>query len=150
MKNSGESILIRPVLKSEQPIILELWLRSVTATHDFLTADDCRQLYQQLRDQWLDAVEIWVLEDSAQIVGFIGFDENRIEMLFIDPSFFGKGYGRQLIDFAKQRATELFLDVNEQNPNALAFYLKQGFEIIGRSETDSQGNPFPLLHLVYR
>lgn len=39
------------------------------------------------------------------------------------------------------------VDVNEQNPNATAFYLKHGFEMISRSKTDSEGNPYPILHL---
>ncbi|WP_392560565.1 GNAT family N-acetyltransferase [Orbus mooreae] len=150
MKSNSKSILIRPVVKSEHPILLELWSGSVSATHRFLTQNDIALLYQQLQAQWLDLVEIWVLEVSTEIVGFIGFDENRVEMLFIEPNHFRKGYGQQLINFAKQRSREIFLDVNEQNPQALAFYQKQGFQSIGRSETDSQGNPFPLLHLRYQ
>ena len=39
------------------------------------------------------------------------------------------------------------LDVNEQNLQALGFYLKQGFEVIGRSEVDGMGQPYPLLHM---
>jgi putative acetyltransferase len=39
------------------------------------------------------------------------------------------------------------VDVNEQNPDAITFYLKYGFKIISRSETDSEGNPYPILHL---
>jgi len=39
------------------------------------------------------------------------------------------------------------LDVNEQNPQALGFYLHEGFEVIGRSETDGLGQPYPLLHM---
>ena len=39
------------------------------------------------------------------------------------------------------------VDVNEQNPRALGFYLHEGFEVIGRSETDGLGQPYPLLHM---
>ncbi|MNN83835.1 putative N-acetyltransferase YjaB [compost metagenome] len=39
------------------------------------------------------------------------------------------------------------LDVNEQNAQALGFYLHQGFEVVGRSETDGMGQPYPLLHM---
>ncbi|RKS85110.1 putative acetyltransferase [Orbus hercynius] len=143
-------MVIRQALKSDHPDLLALWSRSVTVTHDFLTAQDIAHLYQGLQDQWLDAVQLWVLETSERIVGFIGFDDNKVEMLFIDDGYQGKGYGTQLIDFAKQRSGLLRLDVNEQNPQALAFYQQQGFTIEGYSETDFQGNPFPLLHLLYR
>ena len=37
------------------------------------------------------------------------------------------------------------LCVNEQNPQALDFYLHMGFQVRSRTETDEQGNPFPLL-----
>ena len=39
------------------------------------------------------------------------------------------------------------LDVNEQNPQALGFYFRQGFEVVGRSEQDGMGQPYPLLHM---
>jgi len=39
------------------------------------------------------------------------------------------------------------VDVNEQNPDAIKFYLAAGFTIVGRSPLDSGGRPFPLLHL---
>ena len=38
------------------------------------------------------------------------------------------------------------LDVNEQNPDAVDFYRRRGFEQVGRSPVDSDGRPFPLLH----
>ena len=41
----------------------------------------------------------------------------------------------------------LVVDVNEQNPQALQFYLAEGFQVVGRSELDGGGRPFPLLHL---
>jgi putative acetyltransferase len=39
------------------------------------------------------------------------------------------------------------VDVNEQNVGAVAFYRRIGFEVEGRSEVDSTGKPFPLLHM---
>jgi hypothetical protein len=41
----------------------------------------------------------------------------------------------------------VLVDVNEQNEQALGFYLRMGFEVEGRSELDSTGKPFPLLHM---
>ena len=39
------------------------------------------------------------------------------------------------------------MDVNEQNVSAAGFYAHRGFEVVGRSETDEAGRPYPLLHL---
>ena len=37
--------------------------------------------------------------------------------------------------------------MNEQNPQAIGFYLKMGFEVESRDELDGLGKPYPLLHL---
>ncbi|OAT26784.1 histone acetyltransferase [Buttiauxella ferragutiae ATCC 51602] len=80
-------------------------------------------------------------------MGFTGVSENRIEMLFVDAGQRGKGIGKLLLLHAidEQGADEL--DVNEQNPQAVTFYKKHGFETVGRSEVDGQGRPYPLLHM---
>ena len=90
--------------------------------------------------------KFYAITDSERMTGFIGLPSNLIEMLFIDDSCRGKGYGSALIDFAlKQGATKV--DVNEQNVSALNFYQARGFRIIGRDETDEAGRPYPILHL---
>lgn len=58
-----------------------------------------------------------------------------------------KGYGKQLIEFAIYHKHIFKVDVNEQNEKATSFYLNRGFDIVGRDETDPNGNPFPILHL---
>ncbi|TMD66902.1 MAG: GNAT family N-acetyltransferase [Chloroflexi bacterium] len=50
----------------------------------------------------------------------------------------------QLCDSERGATT---VDVNEQNDQALGFYLRMGFVVVGRSELDSNGKPYPLLHM---
>ena len=51
----------------------------------------------------------------------------------------------RIVAFARQGADSV--DVNEQNPQAVGFYLRMGFAVVGRSETDDADRPFPILHL---
>ena len=77
----------------------------------------------------------------------MGLSDELIEMLFVHPEEQGKGYGKQLIEFAIYHKHIFKVDVNEQNEKATSFYLNRGFDIVGRDETDPNGNPFPILHL---
>lgn len=102
----------------------------------------------QLRDIYLPAVELWVAVDAEDCpLGFVGLNENHVEMLFIEPGLRGKGIGRTLLDHARRSRSQMSVDVNEQNPDAVGFYLHYGFIQTGRSPLDGEGRPFPLLHL---
>ena len=50
----------------------------------------------------------------------------------------------------KRRGLRRTPAVNEQNPQAIGFYLRMGFEMVGRSAVDSLGKPYPLLHMRVR
>ncbi|MGA8135511.1 MAG: GNAT family N-acetyltransferase [Pseudomonas gingeri] len=96
----------------------------------------------------IPAVELWVAVDAKDCPqGFIGLNENHVEMLFIEPDLRGKGVGRALLDHARSSRSQMSVDVNEQNPEAAGFYLHYGFIQTGRSPLDGEGRPFPLLHL---
>ena len=129
--------------------LIELWERSVRATHTFLSEHDIVALRPEVR-KVLAVPGVWVMEDAKAPTGFMLLDGNRVEALFIDPEHQGQGLGTRLLDHARQQnpdAAELLVDVNEQNPDALAFYHARGFEVIRRSPVDDAGRPFPLLHL---
>jgi putative acetyltransferase len=133
---------------NDYPELIRVWEASVRATHDFLPDDYICLLREQMRKQYLDAVMLICCKDRHQrISGFAGVAAGRVEMLFVDPEYRSQGVGKQLLRYAIEHLNAEQLDVNEQNPQALGFYLKQGFEIIGRSETDGMGQPYPLLHL---
>ena len=140
-------LLLRPVRPDDTDALVDVWRGAVEATHDFLAPDDVRELETGLRDEYLAAVDVTVAEVDGRVVGFVGTDGHRVEMLFVDPDRHGRGIGRALLTEVGRAHPVLELDVNEQNPAALGFYRALGFEVTGRSETDGQGRPFPLLHL---
>lgn len=141
-------MIIRQATNADHPQLLNIWLRSVRATHHFLQESDIEALIPQLRDVYLPAVELWVAVDAQDLpLGFIGLNEKHVEMLFIEPDLRGKGIGRALLDHARSSRDEMSVDVNEQNPDAVGFYLHYGFVQTGRSPLDGEGRPFPLLHL---
>ena len=66
----------------------------------------------------------------------MGLSDELIEMLFVHPDEQGKGYGKQLMQYALHEKHIYKVDVNEQNEKAHRFYLHMGFQLIGRDETD--------------
>ncbi len=68
-------------------------------------------------------------------------------MLFIAPDFWGMGIGKELVLMAFRKFNIRYVDVNEQNPQAEGFYRHLGFRTFERTETDGQGNPFPILKM---
>ena len=142
-------MIIRQAIAADYPMLIDIWLRAVRATHHFLQASDIDALLPQLRDVYLPAVELWVAVDpDDKPLGFIGLNENHVEMLFIDPDRRGQGIGRALLDFCRDTRDTLSVDVNEQNPQAVGFYRHYGFVQTGRSPLDGEGRPFPLLHMA--
>ena len=144
------SVIHTPKLSDYQELT-RVWEASVRATHAFLPDSYIELLRNLVLTRSLDAVMLICTKDADQgITGFAGVAAGKIEMLFIDPDFRGQGLGKKLLNYAMQHLNADELDVNEQNPQALGFYFKQGFEVIGRSEVDGMGQPYPLLHMRLR
>ena len=123
-----------------------IWKRSVVATHTFLTEEAINEIESALIPDYFPYVDLYAVVDNDITAGFIGLNSDRIEMLFVDSDRLGRGYGVSPIAFARRNgATKV--DVNEQNPNALGFYLANGFEVTGRDDTDEAGRPYPILHM---
>ncbi|MCM1356301.1 MAG: GNAT family N-acetyltransferase [Staphylococcus sp.] len=128
--------------------LVEIWERSVRASHDFLSEDDIAGIRSKMASCYLPGVRLTAISPApaGKICGFIGITAGKIEMLFIDPDFQHSGFGSALLRFALGCGATL-VDVNEQNPHAMEFYLSHGFYIAGRDEKDDAGRPFPIIHL---
>ena len=140
---------IRRAIPTDRGVLVDIWLRSVRATHTFLSEEDIQSFLPLVRDYLASAEsEFWVLcSDSGEPVGFMGLSGSKMEALFLAPEFHGQGGGRRMVRHAQALKGELTVDVNEQNPAARQFYEACGFVVEGRSELDSDGRPFPLLHM---
>ena len=148
----GNSWVVQTPRSTDYTALSDVWEASVRATHDFLPSCYIDQLRARVEFSYLDAVILICCKDPAKhcIAGFAGVAAGKVEMLFIHPEYRGKGVGKRLLDHTIFELNAKQLDVNEQNRQAIGFYFNQGFEVVGRSEKDGLGHPYPLLHLRYK
>jgi len=130
-------------------ILIEIWEASVRGTHHFLKEEDI-VFFKSMMKEYLSAVNLFVIKDVTDICGFGGVCDDKLEMLFVHPAYTGRGLGKQLLLYAITKMNVTKVDVNEQNENAVGFYLHNGFEVADRSELDSSGKPYPILHLLLK
>ena len=138
---------LRPSHAFDGDAVVDLWRRAVDATHDFLSAEDRRAIDAEVVGFLPQAPLLLAVDAEDRPLGFMLLDGSHMEALFIDPEVHGQGIGRQLVEHALAQHSTLTTDVNAQNAQALGFYLRMGFVETGRSEVDSQGRPYPLIHL---
>jgi putative acetyltransferase len=138
---------IKPYEEKFREQILSVWERSVLATHDFLSPADFSSIKEIVHTIDFRAFDVYCLTQEYIVIGFLGVAEKKVEMLFLDPIYFGQGLGKKLMDFALTELKADKVDVNEQNSNAVKFYEKLGFEIYERTEKDDQGKDYPLLRM---
>ncbi len=138
-------VTLRASRPADRDALVAVWRRAVDATHHFLAAGDVAVYERAVRERHLAALDVTVATEDERVCGFVGVAGDRVEMLFVDPDDHGRGVGSRLLEHVTGLTTAL--DVNEQNEGAVRFYAARGFVVVGRSETDDEGRPFPLLHL---
>jgi putative acetyltransferase len=127
-------------------MLMEIWESSVLATHAFLGSQQ-REALRPLVREALESLTLYTAREGESAPdGFAGVAGEMLHMLFVRPEKRGLGVGRALLRHAVDNGVSR-VDVNEHNPQAFAFYQRMGFVVVGRSDRDGQGNPFPLLHL---
>jgi len=83
--------------------------------------------------------EYYVMLNNGDLIGYIGlwciFDNGQITNFYIHPDFQGRGYGKQLLEFAlkifKAKVYVITLEVRKSNMKAQELYKKYGFYVGG-------------------
>jgi putative acetyltransferase len=130
--------------------LFDIWQTAVAATHHFLSEQDAKDIAVLVKEQYIPHAELLMaVGDTGVPMAFIGMTDNVIDALFVHADYRGQGIGGAILQHMQSEFDALTLDVNEGNPGARAFYEKHGFKMTGRSETDDQGRPYPLIHMAW-
>lgn len=90
------------ILKERTPLLLqqlvEVWEKTVRATHLILSDDEVKRIKEYVPQAMIEAIHlIVVMKQQAVPIGFMGVENQRLEMLFITPEEQGKGLGKELL-----------------------------------------------------
>ena len=132
--------MIRKMEEKDISDVMQIWLETNIKAHSFIEKEYWTGNYEMVK-QILPEAEVYVYEDekNGQIVGFIGMNNQYVEGLFVKESAQSRGIGKQLLDYAKSRKTELRLGVYQKNVRAMRFYLRENF-LIQAEEMDKDTN----------
>ena len=138
------------ITKRDEPTIKELtllWERSVKATHLFLSVEDIESIKSYVPLALKDVPYLFGIKYNDKIAGFMGIENHKLAMLFIDDQYRHKGLGKELVLYAINEFHVDEVTVNEQNDKAYGFYTHMGFKTYKRSDLDEQGDPHPILYM---
>lgn len=127
-------------------VLLQIWERSVRATHLFLSDAEVNRIKEYV-PRAFEGVEHLIVAEAEKPVAFMGTQNGRLEMLFVAPEERGRGIGRQLLQYGVESYGVFEVTVNEQNPQAVGFYARMGFETYKQTDTDEEGALYPLLYV---
>ncbi|MFD2287014.1 GNAT family N-acetyltransferase [Pedobacter petrophilus] len=143
---SETSLNIRPIKPNEHTRVLQLWEESVRASHDFITEKDIGH-YRKMIAESLVNLKLFAVDEADQMQGFIALSDHKIQLLFVHPNAFRRGFGKRLIQYAVQEHRARLVDVNAQNGQAMSFYLSLGFRVYDKFPNDGAGKPYPVWSL---
>ena len=128
--------------------LVDVWEGSVLVTHLFLSKDEIEKIKLYVPNA-LRKIEnlLVVINSDNHPIAFMGIENQKLEMLFVSAKERNNGIGTKLIQLGIKDYSIKELTVNEQYPNAKRFYENNGFRVYKRTQTDEQGNPYPLLYM---
>jgi GNAT superfamily N-acetyltransferase len=130
---------VRRARPEEGGLLTELTVRSKAFWgYDDSFLEGARQELEFNASKFLPDFHVYVIEAEGQPLGFcslISVDGSTVELhdLFVEPRCIGKGYGKELWNFAVKLARSLGFKriVLTADPNAEPFYAHQGAIRIG-------------------
>jgi len=126
--------MIRPAVLSEQKVITELVRETIETVYPkyylagavdfFLSIHTPEKIASDI-----ETGKVFVIEENGTVMGTVTVRENDIARLFVKPSEQGKGFGRQLLDFAENMIFG-YSDIIRLDSSlpAKGIYLKRGYK----------------------
>jgi len=108
--------------------IMEIWLITNIEAHNFIEKSYWLSNYDNVKKMIVEST-IFVYEQNNEIIAFIGMNSTFIEGIFVMKKYQSLGIGKKLLDYVKDKNTDLFLNVYNKNKRAVNFYLRENFTI---------------------
>ncbi len=107
-----------------------------------------------ITEKYIDNNQIYKLVSNNLLIGFYAFQAInnttiKLDYLFVEPQFIGKGYGKKLMtDFLKKIENSQYKRVIlDADPNAEKFYSRLGFRVIGKLKSTIKDRFLPIMEL---
>jgi N-acetylglutamate synthase-like GNAT family acetyltransferase len=148
---------VRRAKPEEGDLLTELTIQSKAYWgYDESFLKSARQELEFQASKFLPDFHVYILEGEGKPLGFcslIPVDSDTVELhdLFIEPHSIGKGFGKELWDYAVNLAQSLGFSrlVLTADPNAEPFYLRQGAVRIGEKMSPVRSDrSLPMLEYV--
>ena len=108
------------------------------------------QSKQAIADQIADAYEYFMVVNNKAPVGYLAIvhdlnnGELQLSKIYVKKSLRGDGLGRKMLEFTedlcrKRRIREIWLTVNKNNTDSIAWYSRMGFTNAGPTVQDIGG-----------
>lgn len=117
--------MIRELREADLDKVADIWLDTNIKAHDFIPTQYWKSNFESVKEALLQA-EVYVYEHDGAIQGFIGLSDAYVEGLFVSDEMQSRGIGKILLDYAKGKKEELFLNVYQKNTRAIFFYRREG------------------------
>ncbi|WP_334342285.1 GNAT family N-acetyltransferase [Companilactobacillus sp. HBUAS56275] len=130
--------MIREMRPEEIETVSNIWLQGNLEAHAFIDKDYWINNLNVVREQFGKA-DIYVFVENGKIQGFAGLQENYLAGIFVQKEYRDHGVGKKLLDYLKQKYSDLSLDVYAKNIRAKKFYSQNEFVIV-REDMDESTN----------
>lgn len=120
--------MIRELQKKDIDRVADIWLDTNLKAHHFIPARYWTSNFELVKEMLLQA-EVYVYEKDKKIQGFIGLSGEYIEGIFVSDEMQSQGIGKLLLDYIKNKKSELFLNVYQKNVRAISFYQREEFVV---------------------
>lgn len=130
--------MIRKLRDADINRVADIWLDTNVKAHDFISAKYWKNNFKAVKEMLLQA-NVYVYEEENKILGFIGLSGEYIAGIFVVGEAQSGGVGKQLLDFVKDKNSQLNLSVYQKNTRAVQFYQREHFEILWENTDENTG-----------
>ena len=130
--------MIREMQKGDIDRVADIWLETNRKAHYFISVQYWKNHFEFVKEMMPQA-EVYVYENGNKIQGFIGLSGEYVEGIFVSDKMQSHGIGKLLLNYVKNRKSELSLNVYQKNMRAISFYQREGFEIQGEGLEQATG-----------